>query len=63
MILDSLIDAWGIALGLKAASILWDVFSDSAIILIPLIFALFKGAERILLEGYDDATQYGLFLH
>ena len=56
MILDSLIDAWGIALGLKAASILWDVFSDSAIILIPLIFALFKGAERILLEGYDDAT-------
>lgn len=56
MILDSLIDAWGIALGLKAASILWDVLSDSAIILIPLIFSLFKGAERILLEGYDDAT-------
>lgn len=56
MILDSLIDAWGIALGLKAATILWDVFSDSGVILIPLIFTFIKGAERILLEGYDDAT-------
>jgi len=56
MILDSLIDAWGIALGLIAASILWDVFSDTGIILIPLVFTFFKGAERLVLEGYDDAT-------
>lgn len=56
MILDSLIDAWGIALGLITASILWDVLSDTGIILVPLIFTFFRGAERLVIEGYDDAT-------
>jgi hypothetical protein len=54
MVLDSLIDAWGITLGLTTIVILWDILSDSGLILLPLIFVFVKGAEKIVIEGYSE---------
>jgi len=54
MVFDSLLDAWGIALGLKILSIMWDILVHSGLVNLS-IAALFISNTKILLEqGYSD---------
>lgn len=54
MVFDSLLDAWGIALGLKILTIMWDLLVHSGLITLS-IAALFTSNTKVLLEqGYSD---------
>jgi len=56
MTLDSLFDAWGIALGLRAMMIIWDLLAQSGLLFIPLIALFLRKGTGIVSEGYDDSA-------
>ncbi|PCH96569.1 MAG: hypothetical protein COB83_05080 [Gammaproteobacteria bacterium] len=56
MTFDSLFDAWGIALGLRAMMIIWDLLAESGLLFIPLISLFLRKGTSVISEGYDESA-------
>lgn len=54
MVFDSLLDAWGIALGLRILTIMWDILVHSGLVTLSIAALFISNTKSLLEQGYSD---------
>ncbi|HDS1208435.1 TPA: conjugal transfer protein TraG N-terminal domain-containing protein [Shewanella algae] len=54
MVVDSTLDAYAISLGFYIYNIMWDVFVETGIVLLPIIALIVNATKRVLESGMED---------